>query len=150
MSVKIFTFELWNGNIYISTNFSCHQVIGSSRDVSIDTRCEYLEEHYLDDITHGICKCKLDSFKLFIDDLKNVKVARLSNIANQDKITDDILELISRPNEKDEFIIIIELDDKFKMSDFISTLFIHTYSNTFYNDNQKYWVYYDVINNMIV
>lgn len=153
MSIKIFSFEYCNKNnaIYISHNFNCHQQLFirelSIRDIEYDTRCDYIEKHYLDNITHGIIKIKEDSFYLLINNLKEYECEiKFVNIRDFDDKINYSLDFLKIYNEN-EYYIEIKLN-KIKMCDFIGELFRYGFFNTFYNDNQEFWVNYDILNNM--
>ena len=152
MSVKIFTFEYCdkNNSIYISHNFNCHEQLFirelSNHDVSYDNRCDYIEKHYLNNITYGLSKIKEDSFYLIMDELKMYKCeCKFINIKDFDDFIPIDSDMLKNYDEN-EFCIEIKLNDDFRISDFIGELIQYGYFNTFYNDNHEFWVHCDVIN----
>ena len=147
MALQLFTFEYINRRIYISNNFACHDQLNTSYEIDYDKRCEYTEKQYLSNITHGICKCKSESFKLIIDWLENIEKCELKLI---DSKNIDVVKEFDENLLKNNNIYSIEviLPDHFKMDDFIGLIMYNVIQCTFYNNDSEFWYYYNIMNNI--
>lgn len=138
MSVKVVSFEYCdkNNTVYISKMFNCHEQLVlqnlTNRDVSYNKRCETYEVSHLNNITHGIIKCY--EFMEFMNDIINNCDVKLVDMSNFDNKT----EFINDDYDNDKYYIQIVLNEKFKLNDFINSVFRHAYTITFYNDNNEF------------